>query len=97
MEAKIWNKKFWINKTNPEELKELIEGLLNESGFGIMKFNESYFDPIGYTAFWIITESHCAIHTFPEKNKSYIELSSCNKEKHNYFIKKLTKLTKNGL
>ena len=31
-------------------------------------------------------ESHFAIHTFPEENKTYIELSSCNEEKQIYFV-----------
>jgi len=89
MKAKIWNNKKWIKETNPEILKELFENLLIESKFGILSFQEHYFAPQGYSAIWVISESHLAIHTFPEHNKSYIELSSCNKKKQKYFKRKL--------
>ena len=92
MKAKIWNKKFWLNKSNPKELKFIFEGLLLESGFGILNLAEYYYAPFGYSCIWLISESHLAIHTFPEENKAYIELSSYNKEKFDYFIKKATKL-----
>ena len=36
-----------------------------------------HFTPYGFTALYLLSESHLAIHTFPEENKSYIELSSC--------------------
>ena len=56
--------------------------LLLNSGFKILQSIEHHFDPYGYTALFLLAESHLAIHTFPEENKSYIELSSCNE---NYF------------
>jgi len=89
MRAKIWNTKKWIKETNPETLKFLFKKLLMDSGFVILGFSECYFKPYGYSCVWLISESHLAIHTFPEHNKSYIELSSCNKEKQKCFEKKL--------
>ena len=41
---------------------------------------EHYFTPYGYTALFLLAESHFALHTFPEENKTYIELSSCVKK-----------------
>lgn len=35
------------------------------------------FDPFGYTCLILLSESHLAIHTFPERGKAYIELTSC--------------------
>ncbi len=92
MKAQIWNKKGWIELVNPIKLKDLFTPLLKEAGFDIVAFEEYYFKPFGYSAVWIITESHFAIHTFPEENKTYWELSSCSKEKFYYFLKRLKKI-----
>ena len=84
-EANIYNYQLWIDFTNPEQLKMRFEKYLKKSGFTILKFNEHFFSVQGYTCFWLLGESHLAIHTFPESNKSYIELSSCNQEKLEIF------------
>ncbi|CAM1372504.1 S-adenosylmethionine decarboxylase family protein [Tenacibaculum xiamenense] len=87
IEAKIFNLQEWITETNPEYLKENFEALLIQCNFTILNFSEHYFDQQGYTCFWLLGESHLAIHTFPESNKTYVELSSCNEEKLNQFQK----------
>jgi S-adenosylmethionine decarboxylase len=79
--AAIYSHKDWVKQTNPEVLKTQFEAYLKTSGFTIIKFEEHYFEQQGYTCFWLLAESHLAIHTFPESNTSYIELSSCNEEK----------------
>ena len=90
MIAKIWNYNFWIGDTNPNELKKKYEKILIDSGFNICGFIDKKFNPYGYTCVWILAESHLAIHTFPEENKTYIELSSCIKNKFDNFKKNLT-------
>jgi S-adenosylmethionine decarboxylase len=92
IEANIYNHRFWSVCIAPKELKETYESLLKEVGFTIILFNEHYFPTQGYTCFWLLGESHLAIHTFPESDKSYIELSSCNKEKLDLFIEKIIKI-----
>ena len=87
MEAKIWNKYEWVKDTDPAKLKDTFDKLLKLSGFDILNFQEHYFNPIGWTGLWLLGESHFAIHTFPEHSKSYIELSSCNENYYNIFIK----------
>ena len=89
MEAKIDNYNCWIKDTNPNTLKVDFEAMLINSGFGILNFIEHHFEPQGYTGLWLISESHFAMHTFPEENKTYIELSSCNREMYKSFIKHL--------
>ena len=86
MEAKIDNYSGWVSDCSPETLKADFEKMLNESGFGIINFIEHHFEPQGYTGLWLISESHFAIHTFPEENKTYIELSSCNSEMYEAFL-----------
>ena len=48
-----------------------------DSGFQILDKCEHYFPVQGYTGLWLLSESHFAIHTFPEEDKTYIELTSC--------------------
>ena len=88
IEANIYCHKIWSACIEPKELKERYENLLKEINFTIILFNEHHFPKQGYTCFWLLGESHLAIHTFPESGKSYIELSSCNKEKLDLFISK---------
>lgn len=67
----------WIKSTDERFLKTTFNEILVESGFGIRGFIDEKFEPFGYTALWLLSESHFAIHTFPECGKTYIELSSC--------------------
>lgn len=87
MKAQMFNYSEWIEETNPYELRKKYNTILKESGFGVLSFVEYTFEPEGYTALWLLSESHFAIHTFPEENKSYIEISSCIEKQYNNFIK----------
>lgn len=80
MQAKIWNNSAWIAETTPSRLKELLGGVILQSGFKVLDVMEHYFEPQGYTAIFLLAESHLAIHTFPEFGRTYVELSSCNLE-----------------
>lgn len=86
MEAKIYNYRTWINIIEEKKLKKYMLKILKKSNFKILDFCEYYFNPMGYTALWLLGESHCAVHTFPEKGKTYLELSSCSKQKYVDFI-----------
>jgi S-adenosylmethionine/arginine decarboxylase-like enzyme len=90
MQAKIWNYSEWIQETNPAKIKAYFDGLLQESGFNVLRVLEHYFQPHGYTCLWLLSESHFAAHTFPEFGRTYIELSSCNLDYYHKFIE-LTK------
>ena len=92
-EANIYSHKFWTVCTEPEELRNTFERVLKEVDFTIVLFNEHHFTAQGYTCFWLLGESHLAIHTFPESGKSYVELSSCNKIKRDLFILKIAAQT----
>ena len=77
----------WVDETDPKELKYKYYTHLLDSGFNVLQISEKHFEPHGYTALFLLSESHFAIHTFPEHNTSYIELSSCVKEQFDRFIK----------
>lgn len=83
----MFNYQNWVDETNPFELRRKYDSQLKESGFGVLSFMEYNFEPEGYTAIWLLSESHFAIHTFPEEGKSYIELSSCIEKQYLEFMK----------
>lgn len=66
-----------------------MDQLLIKAGFIILNRMEHHFMPQGYTAIWLLAESHLAVHTFPESGKTYVELSSCNQPKNKAFIQAL--------
>ena len=96
MVAKIYNLNEWIDNIDPTELKTYFDELLTNSKFNILGFIDFKFEPIGWTGLWLLGESHFAIHTFPEEQKTYIELSSCNEDYYKYFKNNLfnSKITK---
>lgn len=77
MQAKMNNFKAWIDECRPDFLNGTYKKLLQESGFNIVSMQFHFFEPFGFTALYLLGESHFAIHTFPEENKTYIELTSC--------------------
>ena len=95
MKAEIFNYHGWIQETLPEQVKGLMENLLTSAGFTVLDKVEHLFQPNGFTAVWILAESHLAVHSFPEENKTYIEISSCNRQKNEAFVEELKKLVVN--
>lgn len=85
----IFNYRAWIQSCDPQLLNSQLTDCLKKSTFTILQQCDQYFEPEGYTAIWILAESHLALHTFPEHQASYIELSSCNNEKQELFIQLL--------
>lgn len=85
----MYNYNKWIKYEKEEEIVPRLEKLLKKSGFTIIKKVEHYFEGQGYTGLWLLAESHFAIHTFPEEDKIYIELSSCVKKYFDKFVKEI--------
>ena len=86
MKAQIYNYSIWLDETNPKLLKDMFSKILKQSGFGVLNISEKHFNPSGYTALFLLSESHLAIHTFPEHKETYLELSSCVKKPFKKFI-----------
>jgi len=87
--TRIYNFRAWIKETESHRLKADFDNLLKEAGYGIVGFNEHHFSPQGYTAIWLLSESHLAVHTFPEEGKCYVELSGCSSTMNEAFKKSL--------
>ena len=88
----MYNYNKWIKYEKEEIIVPKLEEMIRKSGFTIIKKVEHYFEEQGYTGLWLLAESHFAIHTFPEEDKIYIEISSCVKEYFDRFVKELNKI-----
>ncbi|WP_211224984.1 S-adenosylmethionine decarboxylase [Spirosoma spitsbergense] len=75
--------------TNPALLKTELDRILRYATFNVLNYSEHYFEPEGWTALWLLGESHLAVHTFPEHGTSYLELSSCMRDKYVIFLELL--------
>lgn len=81
MDAVIFNQSCWVFGLKENDYVQEFERLLLFSKFSIYGSLDHHFRPKGYSKIWLLGESHLAIHSFPEKNVLYIELSSCIKTK----------------
>ena len=77
MKAEMFHFNGWLPYEDEKQFAEFCEQALIDSGFQILDKCEHYFPVQGYTGLWLLSESHFAIHTFPEEDKTYIELTSC--------------------
>ncbi|NOQ28057.1 MAG: spermidine synthase [Bacteroidales bacterium] len=87
VQAVVYNFQQWITITDPKDLKNEFTELLSSSGYHVLNFIEHFFPNGGYTCLWLLAESHLAIHTFVKDNKTYIELTGCNKMMNEKFRK----------
>jgi len=60
-----------------QKLKQLVIETLNNSKFGILNSVEHEFSPQGFTMMALLSESHFALHTYPEHNAVYFSIYSC--------------------
>ena len=92
LEANMYSHEEWISMTEPKRLNKIFTNILNEVGFTIVNHMEHNFPIQGYTCIWLLAESHLSIHTFPNKNTCYVQISSCNEKKLLKFITKLNNI-----
>ena len=92
MKAELFNYHCWINESNTDVLKKSMDSLLLKADFEILGQIDHHFNPQGYTSVWLLGESHLAIHSYPEHNTCYIELTSCAQDKNQLFIDGLNSL-----
>ena len=85
MKAEVFNTRWWVDNADARYLKHTLRAMADAAEFTILGYMDEAFTPYGYTGLWLLAESHLALHTFPEHNTAYIELSSCNKDKHAIF------------
>lgn len=59
-------------------LTEAIESAISYSHLHTISSGEHLFEGGGVTKFWILTESHVALSTWPEKHSGIINVFVCN-------------------
>ena len=92
MNAELFNYHCWINESNATTLKKSMTDLLRLADFEVLGQIDHHFIPQGYTSVWLLGESHLAIHSYPEHNTAYIELTSCAQDKNKIFTDGLSSL-----
>lgn len=80
---------------DPEKIKELLRLASLESGATPLKYIDHKFEPQGITGIWVLSESHCSAHTYPEIGYGHFDIftcgTQCKPEKGIDFIEKVLK------
>lgn len=90
MKAEIFSNRMWIADTDPLRTRIVIDEILKHH-FKVLGYQDHFFPVQGWTATWMLGESHCAIHTFPEEGRSYLDVTSCNKDSQFWAMEKIRK------
>lgn len=82
-----------------QAIEKILSDGINQCGFSLVGINSHRYDPIGVTSIAVISESHVAIHTYPEAHHASIDIFTCSQEKEStnnlleYFKEKLDPTT----
>jgi len=68
---------------NLKILKKEAENIIKKSGFKIIKSCSHKFGNGGVSLVFLVSESHVAVHTWPENNSLNIDIFFCNYTKDN--------------
>ena len=63
------------------QIEAILSDGINECGFELVDLNTHSYDPIGVTSIAVISESHVAIHTYPEARHASVDIFTCSQEK----------------
>ncbi|MCS7338559.1 MAG: S-adenosylmethionine decarboxylase [Verrucomicrobiae bacterium] len=67
-----------------QKLKAALKKLLAENSVRVLRSAAQEFPNDGMTLFYILAESHLALHTWPEKGLVNVDLFLCNYSRNNY-------------
>lgn len=62
---------------SPSKLLELLDNICKDYEYNIIQKTHHIFEPQGFTAIYLLSESHISIHTFPEKNYIALDIYTC--------------------
>lgn len=68
----------YIQNKTLDNLHEILDVFCTINKLNIVEKSHFVFDPVGITVVYILSESHLAVHTFPEKNLICIDLFTCS-------------------
>ena len=70
-----------------------MEEAITESGATILTYKDHTFEGDGYTVFFVLSESHCSLHTYPEYGHLFMDYFTCGDSCHvQTFHDKITQL-----
>ena len=67
-------------------LREILQRGIKKCGFTLVKMTSHKFNPIGVTLVALISESHVALHTFPEFKHASIDIFHCIDDSEPLFL-----------
>lgn len=63
---------------NQDKLKSIVKRTINQGGLHLVHLHSHRFFPVGITVIAIISESHLAIHTYPESGHVSVDIYTCS-------------------
>lgn len=80
--------------STPDLLTDLLNNICQTYKYTILQKSAHIFQPQGFTAIYLLSESHISIHTYPENNYAAIDIYTCRQypddqvylEIYNYLI-----------
>ncbi|MDH5182507.1 MAG: adenosylmethionine decarboxylase [Gammaproteobacteria bacterium] len=77
----------------PWLIKAFFREAIAEIGYNVVAEVDHEFNPEGYSAVWVIAESHISVHTWPEHKQISVDVFSCDPTKSaENFVNKLIEL-----
>ncbi|MBN2539287.1 MAG: adenosylmethionine decarboxylase, partial [Deltaproteobacteria bacterium] len=64
-----------------ESIEQMLRDGINRCALGLVSLDCRCYDPIGITAIAVISESHVAIHTYPETRHASPDIFTCSRER----------------
>lgn len=78
MKGKYMFLDLYIQNKTLDNLIEILDVFCTINKLNVVEKSSFTFDPVGITLVYILSESHLAVHTFPEKNLICIDLFTCS-------------------
>jgi len=63
--------------STPNLIKTMLDNICKKYNYTILQKSTHEFAPQGFTAIYLLSESHISIHTFPEKQYAAIDIYTC--------------------
>ena len=71
------------NLQNPQKIAKTVKNICKENNITVLKASSFVFSNNGATILFLLSESHLAIHTWPEKKLVNFDLFVCNYKENN--------------
>jgi S-adenosylmethionine decarboxylase len=72
---------------DPQQLTQLLDHICKTYDYTILQISKHEFEPQGFTAVYLLSESHISIHTYPENNYVAIDIYTCRQYHDNQTYK----------